>query len=246
MAGSDQNSARPQPIRLKRILIALLLFGISFGYLEAAIVVYLRAIYDPMRQRLHPDREPGDLFPLIRVDQLRAEGPEHVLRLAAELGREAATLIMLAAVALAVASNFRQWSAAFIIIFGVWDIFYYVFLKLILDWPSSLQTWDILFLLPVPWIGPVWAPMLVALAMICTGILILWREFRGRPISLSIAHWAAIMVGGLIIVLSFCWDFRNITAGGIPNPFNWPLFALGLIIGLTGFLLAFTREPGRK
>ena len=75
-----------------------------------------------------------------------------------DLVREFGTMVMLAAMGLAIGRNLREWFAGFMIAFGVWDIFYYVFLKVILDWPASLWTWDLLFLLPVPWIGPVIAP----------------------------------------------------------------------------------------
>jgi len=218
-----------------RVVIALVLFGIAFGYIEAAVVVYLRAIYDPMRHRIRPDQPEGELFPLLQVEQLRAEGPEHVRRLGTELGREAATLVLLAAVALAVARNVIQWLAAFVLIFGVWDIFYYVFLKVILDWPASLTTWDILFLLPVPWVGPVLSPVIVAVTMIVCGLVALQREWSGRPLAFRWFHWAGLLASGLVIVIAFCWDFRNTVAGGMPNPFNWRLFALGEIVALVAF-----------
>ena len=227
---------------LGRALIALVLFGMAFGYVEAAVVVYLRALYEPMRQRLEPARDPGRLFPLIRLDQLKAEGPQHVRRLMTELGREVATLVMLAATGLVLARNLRQWFAAFMISFGVWDIFYYVFLKLLLDWPASLFTWDILFLLPVPWVGPVLAPVLVSASMIAAGVTILYRESVWRPISFDRLDWLLILGGGLTLVAAFCWDFRNTSAGGWPHPFNWPLFILGESVGATAFLHATLRR----
>ena len=143
-------------------------------------------------------------------------------------------MLMLAAVALAVAHNFRQWFAAFAIVFGVWDIMFYVFLKLMIHWPESLSTWDILFLIPLPWVGPVWAPVLVALTMIVCGLIALRSEgLRGTPL-----HWLGVMAGAVVIVIAFVWDFRNTSAGGLPNPFNWPLFMIGEAIGLTAFLAA--------
>jgi hypothetical protein len=159
-----------------------------------------------------------------------------------ELGREFATLVMLAAVALLHARNFRQWFAGFMIAFAVWDIFYYVFLKVLIDWPASLWTWDILFGLPVPWAGPVITPLLVAAEMTAGGVLILWAERSDAPIELGMGHWAAIGGGGLIVVTAFCWDFRNIADGGTPNPFNWPLFILGNVVGNAGFLHAWARR----
>jgi hypothetical protein len=227
---------------MRRAVAVLFLFGISFGYLEAAVVVYLRVIYDPIRQQLHPERRPNDLFPLITPQQLVNAGPENPRRLAIEVGREAATMLMLAAVALAVARNFQQWFAAFAIVFGVWDISFYAFLKLMIHWPDSLNTWDILFLIPLPWVGPVWAPVLVALSMIVCGLISLRSEGLGG----TALHWMGVLTGAAIIVLAFVWDFRNTTAGGLPNPFNWPLFLLGVAIGLSAFLAAATRRVATK
>ena len=223
---------------MRRTLAALFLFGISFGYLEAAVVVYLRAIYDPIRARLHPERRSNDLFPLITAEQLAASGPENTRRLGIEIGREAATIVMLGAVALAVARNLHQWIAAFVIAFGVWDISFYGFLKLMIHWPESLNTWDILFLIPLPWVGPVWAPVLVALTMIVCGLI----SLRVGGIRGGLAHWAALAAGAVVMILAFVWDFRNTVAGGLPSPFNWPLFLLGEAIALSAFLAAL-RTP---
>jgi hypothetical protein len=224
---------------MRRAIAALFLFGISFGYVEAAVVVYLRAIYDPIRARLHPERGPQDLFPLITQQELANAGPENPRRLLIEVVREAATMVMLGAVALAAARNLQEWIAAFVITFGVWDISFYAFLKLMIHWPESLSTWDILFLIPLPWVGPVWAPVLVALSMIVCGLIALRAgAVRGR-----MPHWIGILAGAAVIVIAFVWDFRNTTAGGIPNPFNWPLFLVGEAIGLSAFLLA-VKSPG--
>jgi hypothetical protein len=229
---------------MRRAIAALFLFGISFGYVEAAVVVYLRAIYDPIRQRLHPERKPRELFPLITPEQLAAAGPENPRRLVIEVGREAATMLMLAAVALAVARNFHQWFAAFAIVFGVWDITFYAFLKLMIHWPESLGTWDILFLIPLPWVGPVWAPVLVALSMIVCGLI----SLRLGGLHANPLHWIGVLAGAAVIVIAFVWDFRNTSAGGLPNPFNWPLFLIGEAIGLSAFLAALkSREyPGSR
>jgi hypothetical protein len=227
---------------LGRVIVGLVLFGISFGYVEAAVVVYLRAVYQPVRQQLNPEHAPGDLFPLIRFDQLESLGTHHVRQLHTELGREFATLVLLAGAALLAARNFNEWIAAFIVAFGVWDIFYYVFLKLLIDWPASLLTWDVLFLLPVPWAGPVITPVMVAAAMIVAGLLVLWRERTGRPVAFTIWHWTAIVAGGLLIVVSFAWDYRNLMVGGYPAQFNWPLYFAGLLLGAAAFVHAFARR----
>jgi hypothetical protein len=227
---------------MKRVLTALFLFGVSFSYVEAAVVVYLRGHYDVLHQRLYPDRASGDYFPLITMEQLQAAGPEYAGWLYIELAREGATLLMLAAVALAVAGSFRQWLAAFMVAFGLWDLFFYVFLRVLIGWPGSLLDWDLLFLLPVPWVGPVWAPVLVAAVMIVAGVVVLKCEARGRPLRLGWGHWSAIVGGGVIIVTAFCWDWRNIIAGGEPNSFNWPLFAAGLVLAAGG-LAAVAAKP---
>ena len=226
-------------VSMYRMVSALLLFGVSFGYLEAAVVVYLRAIYDPIRERIHPGRGPGDLFPLISPEQLKAAGPENARRLAIEIGREAATIIMLAAFGMIAGRNFNQRMAAFAIAFGLWDISFYAALKLMIGWPASLFTWDILFLIPLPWVGPVLTPVLVSVTLIACGLVSLSHGgLPARP-----WHWTAMIAGGLVVILAFVWDFRNTTAGGQPNPFNWPLFLAGEAIALTGFIAA-ARNPG--
>ena len=225
-------------MRLKRTFLALILFGIAFGYVEATVVVYLRTIFVPIRHETFRTAPDNDLFPLLTVENLQAAGPEYARLLGTELGREVATMVMLAAAGLAIAGNFRQWLAGFMIAFGVWDIFYYVFLRLLIGWPESLMTWDILFLVPVPWVGPVIAPVLVSLSMILAGGIILWREAAGRPLRFRGLDWVSIFVGCLTVIVAFCWDWRHVMAGGLPHPFHWPLFALGEAIGTAGFLHA--------
>jgi hypothetical protein len=145
---------------------------------------------------------------------------------------------MLAAVPWAFARNVREWIAGFMIGFGVWDLTYYAGLKLWLDWPASPLTWDILFLLPVPWSGPVLAPMLVSVSIIGAGVVILSRESAGLPIPLRTWHWLAIVGGGAIVILSFCWDAQSVANGAMPGPFPWGVFALGEGVGLAAFALA--------
>src|SRR5436309_9839060 len=107
---------------LARTLAALTLFGVAFGYVEAAVVVYLRAAYEPLHERLYPDlhRDPrlGGLLPFVPLERLQSAGPAFVDWAATELAREAATLLMLTAAAPAVARSFRQWFAAFVLVFG--------------------------------------------------------------------------------------------------------------------------------
>ena len=231
-------------MKLSRVLVALVLFGVAFGYVEAAVVVYLRTIGEPIRREVLGEEPDDEVFPLLRWEQLQDSGKEYARALLVELGREFATMVLLTAMGLAIARNFRQWLAAFMIAFGIWDIFYYVFLRLLLGWPESLWTWDVLFMLPVLWVAPVIAPVLVAVTMIAAGVAILWRESRGRPIHFRWSHWLTILGGGLVIIVAFCWDCQNTGAGGWPNPFKWSVFIPGELIGLAGFVHAFCASAG--
>src|SRR5690348_4680183 len=97
---------------LRRVVAGLFLFGISFGYVEAAVVIYLRAVYEPLRERLTPGRASGDLFPIVNVDRMVAEVPETGRLLRIEMVREAATIIMLASAAMLVVGERSLWLPA--------------------------------------------------------------------------------------------------------------------------------------
>jgi hypothetical protein len=223
----------------KHIAFSLLLFGVAFGYLEAAVVSYLRTIHTPTVQRFYPGRDSGDLFPLLTLEQMRQIAPVQMRTLAIEVGREASTLVMLAAIALAVCRNAGEWAAAFAIAFGAWDITFYVFLKVLLDWPQSLFTWDILFLIPVPWVGPVLAPVIVSASMIAAGI---WH--LRRPVALRVWNWIGIILGGVILIVSFTLDYANVMRGAMPRPFHWSVFLLGLALGVLSYAAAAGRNRG--
>jgi len=223
--------------RLRRIVVGLLLFGVSFGYVEAAVVIYLRALYEPLRQRLTPGRARGDLFPLVDRGRLRAEAPEAARLLSVEVIREAATILMLAVVAMLVAVERSRWLPSFAVAFGVWDVSFYLFLKLWIDWPASLLTWDLLFLLPVPWVAPVLAPVIVSMTIVGCGLAALYR-----PVEIRAPQWIGLILGGALIVLSFTWDFRNVLAGNLPHPFAWWLFLMGEAVSVGAFLNAFFRR----
>jgi len=228
------NSA--SPVRWKRQTMAILLFGISFGYVEAAVVTYLRPQFDAVRAAFTPQSSRRDVFPMLSAQQVKAAGPDMERLVGTEIAREAATLLMLGAVAAAASGNFRQWFAFFLLAFGAWDISYYAFLKVLIDWPKSLLTWDILFLIPVPWSAPVLAPALVAVTMVGTGVVYLWRESNGHSIRLRSVHWLGAGAGALFILAAFTWDYRNVMTGGMPKLFNWPLFALGEVLCVMTFL----------
>jgi hypothetical protein len=213
----------------------VVVWAIAFAYVESAIVEYLRAIYYPLERG-------GFQFPVLTIEQLQALGDEHFKRLLIELGREFSTLVMLLALGAAVGRNFRQAVAHFMIAFGVWDIFFYLWLKVLLDWPANIITWDLLFLLPVPWVGPVLAPVIISAAMIVSGLVVLFFESRGMVLATTWRDWLFLTVGGITVIVSFCLDYRNIMEGGLPNPFNWPVFFLGLFVSGLTFLLVIRRN----
>lgn len=226
-----------KPLPLKRAVLAIVLFGIAFGYVEAAVVVYLRELSRPAVEHIHPGQPAANLFPLIPPAALEASvSPPLWKTLKIELGREAATLVMIAALALAIGGTGTEGVAAFLMAFGIWDIVFYGFLKIFIGWPASLLTWDLLFLVPVPWAGPVLAPVIVSVSMIGAGYLTLRRAAADRPLHLGMLHWLGILAGGAIIVISFTWNFPHLLAGGTPHHFNWILFAFGEAIGMGAFL----------
>jgi hypothetical protein len=215
-------------------LPVIVIWAVAFAFVEAAVVEYLRALYYPLDKG-------GFVFPLMTAAKMQALGLEDWRRLFIELGRELSTLIMLAGVGIMAARNRREAWAYFMIAFGIWDIFYYLWLKLFLNWPDHLTTWDLLFLIPVPWVSPVWAPVVVSLTMIGAGLVVLWYEDRDRPLRASWADWALIAGGGMTVIVSFCWDYRNTMEGGIPVAFQWPLFFAGLAVALVTFLTVWRR-----
>jgi hypothetical protein len=228
----------PAMFRPGWVLAGLFLFGVGFGFVEAVVVVDLRAVLHPISQLTGRTSSDG-VFPLFTLDQLDLADPVAGRLMRIETCREAATLVMLAGAGLAAGRNFLQRFAAFSIAFGVWDLCYYLALKLLLAWPASMWTWDVLFLIPVPWAAPVLAPALVATSMVIAGSTVLLWESTGRSFRLGRWHWAAIVAGGLILFASFCWDWRTLAGGGLPGTFPWPLFLAGEGLACGAVLHAF-------
>lgn len=223
---------------MKKTLLYLTLFSIAMAFLESAVVVYLRVIY-------YPD---GFAFPLAPIDS--QVGITEILR-------ELATMIMLLTVSIIAGKNFRQRFAYFIFCFGVWDIFYYVFLFLLLGWPESFLTWDILFLIPVTWTGPVIAPVVVSLTMIGIALTILFYDLKQKSFRISNLTWSLWFVGAFIIFLSLIYDYSVfvlqqysireiwnlsgetlfvIAHSYIPSKFNWFIFIAGEMVVFSGWM----------
>lgn len=215
-----------------KIVWPVIAFGITMAMFEASVVVYLRELYYPE----------GFSFPL----KLTSENVAIT-----EFLREAASLIMIGSVAWLAGRGFTQRFAWFLIIFAIWDIFYYVFLKMILDWPGSLMTWDILYLIPIHWTGPVIAPILVSFIMIGLGITLLRHtQIRKTPARLNLKEWWLLGGGVFIVFIAFILDyalylFENLNSiqatsaidkltalsmKYIPDYFPWWVFIIGITL----------------
>lgn len=220
--------------------IWVVIFAISFALVESAVVVYLREIFY---------EGATDIFPLSINWQDGKYVGHYLTRI--ELIREFATILMLIAIGWASGRTRWQKFCFFMIAFGVWDIFYYVWLRVMIGWPEGLMTWDILFLLPLPWAGPVITPVLIALAMIAAGTIIIYLEEKGYTIRFSWYDWVIVMGCGLLMIVAFCWDWKNIVQLpgdpnriGIPNPFFWGLYLPPYLLSV--FYFAFRLKQNIK
>lgn len=193
-------------------------FALGMAWVEAATVYDLRVLVD----RVNPyQRNPLPISGILG----------HV-----ELVREAATLVMLFAVGSLAGRTWRSRLGYAAVAFGVWDVFYYVFLKTISDWPASLFDWDILFLLPLPWWGPVIAPMCIAVLMIVAGTIATRRVARSAsPLSwmlrcCNVAGVALALYVFMADALRALPRGLDATRAVLPYAFDWPLFIVALVL----------------
>jgi hypothetical protein len=191
-------------------------FALAMAYLESAVVVYLRLLYYP------------EGFTVI----LKPMPPSVYL---IEMGREAATLVMLFCVARLSFPDFWQRFAAFSFMFGVWDVFYYVWLYAFIQWPPSLFTWDILFLIPVAWIGPVWSPVLVSINLIMAAVFLTCLTGKGIVLRPAWYHWAVAIVGAMILFASYVAGVTGFLKGTVPVTYHWKWLVAGLVLGWGAF-----------
>jgi len=211
-------------MKSNRTILLVSLFAVAFALVESSVVVYLRQIFYPR----------GFAFPL---------NPGIAREIAVEISREFATIVMLIAVGMLAGKTRWQRFSYFLIGFGVWDIFYYIWLKAILNWPASVFDWDILFLIPIPWIGPVIAPVLVSLMMIVGGWMILRKEEERGVFQASMTAIALSILGSLAVLFSFLLDTDATLRFQYPQPYHYELLVLGLIC-YSGALVA-TAKPVR-
>jgi hypothetical protein len=197
---------------------AVLAYAVAMACLESAVVVYLQRALGS---------EVGVIFPLRPASEMGD-------LLAIEVGREVATLVMIAAVGLLAGRTRLERLAWGAVVFGAWDIGYYAWLRVFNGWPPSLDTPDLLFLIPLPWVGPVWSPIAVSVALVAVGLAAAWRLRSGQRLALTAGHWVAGLAGGLLVVLSYTLDAGRVLDGGLPGPYPWPVFALGMLLALAG------------
>lgn len=204
-------------------LLWVAIFAITMGYFESAVVSYLREMYYPA----------GFEFPLKNL-------PFKFLTI--EIGREAASIFMLLAVANLTGRIFIDKFAVFCFCFGVWDITYYLFLLLFEGWPPHPGTIDLLFLIPAPWIGPVWAPVMVSIALIWASIRI-WRMLeRGIILKPSRSEWVGEIVAGVIIIGSFLWGAPAAVGKADLPSFPWYIWGAGMVLGIVIFMRSSRRH----
>ncbi|MCJ7711076.1 MAG: hypothetical protein MUQ32_09640 [Chloroflexi bacterium] len=206
----------PAGLSFRTTAAAVLGYAVAMAYLEAAVVVYLT---------LAIGGRVGEIFPL----RPAIEAGDLV---AIEVGREAATVVMIAAAGLLAGRNGLERLAWAAVVFGAWDIGYYAWLNVFSGWPPALDTTDLLFLIPVPWVGPVWSPVAVSLALVVVGLVVARMIRSGRTVALSGRHWAAGLGGGLLVILSYTLDAGSVIDGGLPGPYPWPVFAAGMLLAL--------------
>ena len=228
-----------------KTILWVCILAIAMAFLESAIVVYLRKLYYPE----------GFCFPLKSIEFDIA---------VTEFLREIATLIMLISIGIIAGRKNIERFAFFIFSFAIWDIFYYVFLKLLISWPESLMTWDVLFLVPVTWVGPVLGPIINSLSMIILALLIIFFVQKNGNARVAWIEWILLIVGSLIIIISYTEEyvrfmmndfafFQLITSNNsqailhkaltfVPQFYNWFIFLIGELMFLIAFVMVFIRN----
>lgn len=220
---------------LKTVALLITAFSIAMALLETSVVVYLRALF-------YPD---GFEFPLKRI-------PDNLIIV--EILREASTIIMLASIGMLVGKDKFSKLAWFLYSFAIWDIFYYIFLFLFIQWPASVLEWDILFLIPLPWYGPVGSPIGVAICMILFAWVLLPNSNKIEQTKIKSVEWGVMLLGCTTILYTYMADFikavpnigslqsiKETSDTFIPERYNWNAWAIGIFLILLGILSLFNR-----
>jgi hypothetical protein len=215
-----------------RIVILLTLYAVAMAYVEAALVVHLRHLY-------YADN-PLALFPLRLMSHAD---------LGMEIAREAATLVMILSVALLAVDTMGRRFAAFVYVFGTWDLGYYAFLKLLMDWPQSWLEWDVLYLIPWPWLGPWLAPAAIALLFVVWGARTLVAETGPR---FTRRAGLLFLLGAALGLAAFLWPGARLLPGGEaafeayqPAGFPWAVYGAGLACMTVSLFMASPEQTNR-
>jgi hypothetical protein len=231
-------NASPGHFQSRCCWFVVVLYAIAMAWVESAVVFYLRSMIDRI--------EPYQPDPLPVIGGFAS----------VELPREFATMVMLCAVGFLAGRTWRARIGYAAIAFGVWDIFYYVFLKMMCGWPHSLLDWDVLFLLPLPWWGPVLAPVLISLLMILLGTFASQIERTHTPALSNHRAWILNFAGVALALCVFMADSIAASARGLdamrtvlPEKFNWPAFVVALALMSAPLMQAgrqfLARRPAR-
>ena len=207
--------------------IPVVIFSIAMAYFESAVVVYLRAMYG-IKDLLRDTNMVADAYTFI------------------EIGREAATIIMLFMIGMIAGKDWKKKISYFILAFSIWDILYYFWLYVFIQWPKSLFEWDILFLIPLPWWGPVITPILISILLIVISYLIIIdTNFRITPFD-----WTTYGLIVLLILYTFMEDSVRVilfNGGNLdevrPTNFNWILFLVAYLASVLVSIKIFYPKP---
>lgn len=214
--------------------------ALAFGWIEASVVVYLREI--AVRDgALHATT----YLPNLQTTLALLPGP----LVALEMVREACTLVLLAAVGWLAGRRPADRIGGFVAAFGMWDLTYYAVLRLVSGWPDSIGAWDILFLIPSPWVAPVWAPATVATLLVLGGSYLFWtadQERRYRWTDVGV-----LLTSACLTVAAFLAGSRAVIEHQVPEHFPIWLFWSGVALGTAWFVgverrAILTSESGRR
>jgi hypothetical protein len=212
--------------------VAIWLLALAFGVIEGAVAVYLREIYVRDASLGVSSRIPDLAITLVSL-------PERLVSL--EIVREACTMILLAATAWLSGRRLADRIGVFLLAFGIWDLVYYVVLRVFLGWPSRVNTWDVLFLIPVPWVAPMWTPALIAVLFVVAGSYLFWTGERPRRYGWGDA--AALLGGALLTTASFLVESDSAVVHRIPDRFPLWLYWSGVLLAAAGFVRAERAGP---
>jgi hypothetical protein len=203
-----------------RKFAAVTSYAIAMGYLESAVVIYLRqtAFGNPVQ-----------VFPI------RFLAPQLGV---VEFVREAATIIMLLVIGYLAGKNRFQRSMFFIYSFAIWDIFYYLFLRMFTGWPASFADFDVLFLIPVIWVSPVICPILISLLLTMTSTILILLSTKREDLRVNPVNLELLLLGSAILFYSFteqilrvlCYHGPKGLEHFTPVVFDWSLFSIGFLI----------------